>query len=93
MIDALNDVAKSLNATAAQVATAWVLSRGADIIPLIGARRRSQLEESLKALDLKLTAEDVARIESAIPAGAVAGSRYAEEQMRWLDSEKRSGPV
>ena len=93
LIGALNDVAKSLDATAAQVATAWVMSRGADIIPLIGARRRSQLAESLKALELRLTAEDLARIESAIPAGAVSGTRYAEEQMRWLDSEKRSNPA
>jgi pyridoxine 4-dehydrogenase len=70
------------------VAIAWVMSRGADIIPLIGARRRAQLAESLQALDLKLGAEDLAHIERAVPAEAVAGTRYAEEQMRWLDSEK-----
>ena len=90
IVDALNAIAKSLNATAAQVATAWVMSRGADIIPLIGARRRTQLAESLGALELKLSAEDLARIESAIPSGGIAGTRYAEEQMRWLDSEKSS---
>jgi aryl-alcohol dehydrogenase-like predicted oxidoreductase len=81
-------VAADKNATAAQVAIAWVMSRGSDIIPLIGARRRAQLTESLKALELKLTVEDLARIERAIPAEAVAGTRYAEEQMRWLDSER-----
>jgi aryl-alcohol dehydrogenase-like predicted oxidoreductase len=64
------------------------MSRGSDIIPLIGARRRPQLAESLRALDLKLTPEDLARIESAIPADAVAGTRYSEEQMHHLDSEK-----
>lgn len=90
IVDALNSVAKSLNATAAQVATAWVMSRGAEIIPLLGARRRTQLAESLGALELKLSPEELARIESAIPAGGVAGTRYAEEQMRWLDSEKNS---
>jgi len=90
LIDTLNGLAEGLNATAAQIALAWVLSRGADVIPLIGARRRSQLAESLKALELKLTAGDLARIEAAIPADAVAGTRYGEEQMRWLDSEKRA---
>jgi aryl-alcohol dehydrogenase-like predicted oxidoreductase len=90
VVDALTGIAKSKNATAAQIAFAWVMSRGGDIIPLIGARRRSQLAESLQALELRLTAEDLARIESAIPADAVAGTRYGEEQMRWLDSEKRS---
>jgi aryl-alcohol dehydrogenase-like predicted oxidoreductase len=90
LVEALNAIAGSKNATASQVAIAWVLSRGTDIIPLIGARRRKQLEESLGALDLKLTAEDLARIESAIPADAIAGTRYSEEQMRWLDSEKRA---
>jgi len=84
----LNEIARGKNATASQVAIAWVMSRGADIVPLIGARRRSQLAESLKALDLRLTAEDLAQIERAVPADAVVGSRYGEDQMRWLDSEK-----
>ena len=88
LVDALNAIAASKNATAPQVAIAWVMSRGADIVPLIGARRRKQLEESLRALDLKLTAEDLTRIESTIPADAVAGTRYSEDQMRHLDSEK-----
>jgi aryl-alcohol dehydrogenase-like predicted oxidoreductase len=88
LVDALNAIAASKNATAPQVAIAWVMSRGADIVPLIGARRRQQLAESLRALELKLTADDLSRIESAVPANAVAGTRYAEEQMRWLDSER-----
>jgi aryl-alcohol dehydrogenase-like predicted oxidoreductase len=90
LVDALNAIAASKNATGPQVAIAWVMSRGTDIVPLIGARRRAQLAESLKALELKLTAEDLARIEAAIPADAVAGTRYMEEQMRHLDSEKRA---
>ena len=88
IVDALNRIAREKNGTASQVAIAWVLSRGAQIVPLIGARRRAQLAESLKALDLKLTAEDLAQIERAVPPDAVAGTRYGEEQMRWLDSEK-----
>ena len=88
LVNALRSIASSKNATSSQVAIAWVLSRGTDIVPLIGARRRPQLAESLQALDLKLTPDDLAQIERAIPAGAVAGTRYGEEQMRWLDSEK-----
>ncbi len=88
LVSTLNQIAKSKNATAPQIATAWVMSRGSDIVPLIGARRRTQLAESLKALELKLTPDDLARIETAIPPDAVAGTRYGEEQMRWLDSEK-----
>jgi pyridoxine 4-dehydrogenase len=88
LVDTLNGIARENQATASQVAIAWVMSRGADIVPLIGARRRPQLAESLKALDLKLTAEDLAEIERAVPADAVSGTRYGEEQMRWLDSEK-----
>jgi pyridoxine 4-dehydrogenase len=90
LVDALNAIAASKNATASQVAIAWVMSRGADVVPLIGARRRAQLAESLKALELKLTPDDLTRIESAIPANAVAGTRYGEAQMRWLDSESRA---
>lgn len=91
LVKALATIAATKNATASQVAIAWVMSRGTDIIPLIGARRRTQLAESLKALDLKLSPEDLAQIERAVPAAAVAGTRYAEEQMRWLDSEKAEG--
>jgi aryl-alcohol dehydrogenase-like predicted oxidoreductase len=92
LVNTLSAIAASKNATSSQVAIAWVMSRGADVIPLIGARRRSQLAESLKALDLKLTAEDLAQIERAVPADAVAGTRYGEEQMRWLDSEQPALP-
>jgi aryl-alcohol dehydrogenase-like predicted oxidoreductase len=87
LVNALNEIARTKNATPSQVCIAWVLSRGAEIIPLIGARLRTQLAESLKAVDLKLTPEDIARLERAVPADAVAGTRYGEEQMRHLDSE------
>ena len=88
VVDTLGAIAASKDATASQVAIAWVLSRGGDIVPLIGARRRDQLAESLDALKLGLTPQELEQIETAIPADAVAGTRYGEEQMRWLDSER-----
>jgi diketogulonate reductase-like aldo/keto reductase len=60
----------------AQLAIAWVLSRGPDIVPLVGARRRERLTEALGALSLELTADDLAAIERAVPSGAAAGDRY-----------------
>jgi len=87
LVNALTEIGRRHNASGTQIAIAWVASRGAEIVPLIGARRRTQLAESLKALDLKLTAEDLAQIERAVPADAVAGTRYSEDHMRWLDSE------
>ncbi|MBZ0294012.1 MAG: aldo/keto reductase [Anaerolineae bacterium] len=75
-------------ATVAQIAIAWVLSRGEDIVPLVGTKRRDRLEEALGALNLNLTAEDMAQVEQAIPAGGAAGDRYAAAQMAHLDSER-----
>jgi len=88
LVEALREVAWERSATVAQFAIAWVLAQGKDIIPLIGARRRDRLAEALGALDLKLEASDLARIEAAVPAGAVAGERYAAAQMALLDSER-----
>jgi aryl-alcohol dehydrogenase-like predicted oxidoreductase len=88
VIDALGSVAGEKGATATQLAIAWVLAKGARIVPLVGARTRAQLAESLAALHFELTPEDVARIEQAIPPTAVAGTRYDQHQMRILDSER-----
>lgn len=88
LVEALRAVADDLGATVAQLAVAWVLSRGEDVVPLVGARRRDRLAEALGALDLQLSAEDLARLEQAVPAGAGAGQRYAPEQMAALDSER-----
>jgi pyridoxine 4-dehydrogenase len=88
LVEALRGVAGAKGATVAQVAIAWALSRGADIVPLIGARRRDRLAEALGALDLDLTPEDLARIERAVPPGATAGDRYPTAQMAHLDSER-----
>jgi aryl-alcohol dehydrogenase-like predicted oxidoreductase len=88
LIEALQNLASEKGVTASQLAIAWVLARGATIVPLIGARTRVQLAESLGALQVTLTPHDVAQIESAVPAAAVAGTRYDEHQMRILDSER-----
>lgn len=71
--------------TATQLAIAWVLAKDERIVPVIGARTRVQVEESLAALDLVLTIEDLAQIEDAVPASDVAVTRYDEHQI--LDSE------
>jgi aryl-alcohol dehydrogenase-like predicted oxidoreductase len=89
LVEALRLIAQEQSATVAQVAIAWVLSRGNDIVPLIGARRRDRLNEALGALDLHLSEDDLARIEAAVPLDAVAGDRYDAGQMAMLDSEKR----
>ena len=88
LVEALRQVANRLGVTVAQVAIAWVASRGPDIIPLTGARKRDQLAESLVALDVRLSDSDLTAIENAVPKGAAAGGRYAEAQMAHLDSER-----
>jgi pyridoxine 4-dehydrogenase len=89
LVEALARVAWEKQATPAQVATAWVAAQGSDIVPLIGARTRRRLQESLAALDLTLSADDLAAIEQAVPKGAAAGERYAAGQMAMLDSERK----
>ncbi|MBV9772556.1 MAG: aldo/keto reductase [Gemmatimonadetes bacterium] len=91
LVEALRAVAEERGATVAQVAVAWVLAQGEEIVPLVGARRRDRLAEALGALELSLSADDLARIEAAVPRGAAAGERYAPAQMAMLDSERRSG--
>ena len=88
LVEAVGDVAQAKGATVAQLAFAWVLSRGEDIVPLVGARRRDRLTEALGALDVTLSPQDIARLEAAVPAGAAAGTRYDARQMGILDSER-----
>lgn len=92
LVEALRSVAQAKTATVAALAIAWVLSRGEDIVPLVGPRRRDQLAEALGATELQLTAEDLEAIERAMPAGAAAGDRYHAPQIATLDSE-RGGAV
>jgi pyridoxine 4-dehydrogenase len=81
----LGALAAEMGITPAQLAIAWVLARGEDIVPLVGARRRDRLREALATIDTTLTAEDLARIDTAIPAGATAGTRYPAEQMHMVN--------
>ncbi|MGR6125659.1 aldo/keto reductase [Paenibacillus sp. SER-28] len=76
LVEALRTIAEEKNTTIASLATSWVLSRGDDIIPLIGARRLTQLQDAVTALDLQLTASDLEKIQEAVPADAAAGTRY-----------------
>ena len=87
-VETLKRMAGDRGVAPAQLAIAWVLAKDKTIVPVIGARTRKQLEESLGALEIQLAAEEIARLEEAIPASAVAGARYAEMQMRMLDSER-----
>ncbi|MFE1245251.1 aldo/keto reductase [Fictibacillus sp. NPDC058756] len=87
LVEALREIAVEKQTTVAQLAIAWVLSQGEDIIPLIGARKRSHLEDAFFALDLQLTGADLERIGAAVPADKVAGTRYAKEQMAMLGVE------
>jgi aryl-alcohol dehydrogenase-like predicted oxidoreductase len=88
LVEALRAVADAKGATVAQIAIAWVMAQGDDIVPLIGARRPDRLAEALGALEVTLSADDLAAIERAAPKGAAAGERYAAPQMAMLDSEK-----
>ena len=87
LVEALQAIAREKACSTAQLAIAWVAARGDDVIPLIGAKRRDQLCDAIGALEVKLSAADIARIESAMPADAVAGDRYGAALMTYLDSE------
>jgi len=88
LIGSLARLAAEKGTTPAQLAIAWVLSQGSDIVPVIGARTRAQLANSLGALDLTLPAGDLARLEEICDAAHVAGTRYDAAQMKTLDSER-----
>jgi aryl-alcohol dehydrogenase-like predicted oxidoreductase len=89
LVAALGALAAERGVTPSQLAIAWVLSRGARIVPVIGARTRAQLAESLAALDVVLDRDALARLEAAVPAASVAGTRYDAHQMKALDSERK----
>ncbi|MGQ9369245.1 aldo/keto reductase [Azospirillum sp. ST 5-10] len=91
LVERLRAVAGRIGVSVAQVAIAWVLAQGADIVPLVGARRRDQLAEALGALDVALSAGDLAALAEAVPPGAAAGARYPEAQLAHMDSEKGRG--
>ena len=80
-LTAIRKVADAHGATPAQVCIAWVLARGGNVFPIPGCKRRTHLEENLKALDIALTAEDLAALDAAFPPGAAAGDRYPPDGM------------
>jgi aryl-alcohol dehydrogenase-like predicted oxidoreductase len=90
LVEKLRDIAGRKGCSVAQLAIAWVLTQGAEIVPVVGARRRERLAESLDAPDIILSGEDLAEIVRAIPRDAAAGARYAPAQMGMLDSEKQA---
>jgi aryl-alcohol dehydrogenase-like predicted oxidoreductase len=81
LVERIAAIAAEKGCTPAQLVLAWLLAQGPDVIPIPGTKHRERLDENLGALDLRLTAQDVARVSAAIPPGAAAGTRYPEQQM------------
>jgi aryl-alcohol dehydrogenase-like predicted oxidoreductase len=88
LVENVRAIAAGMGASVAQVAIAWVMAQGADIMPVVGARRRDRLEEALGANTLTLSKADLEKLDAAMPPDAVAGARYNAHQMAHLDSEK-----
>ncbi len=84
MVEAVGDIAASKGVSTAVISIAWVLARGDDVVPIPGCSRRETLEDSLKALALQLSEDDMADIESALDADRIIGTRYPEKQMQRL---------
>ncbi|WP_407177657.1 aldo/keto reductase [Bradyrhizobium sp. STM 3562] len=89
LVEKLRAIAEDVGATPAQLAIAWVAAQGADVVPLIGARRRDRLTEALGALDVVLTRDDLAALAKTFPPGIAAGERYPESQLAHMDSERK----
>jgi aryl-alcohol dehydrogenase-like predicted oxidoreductase len=85
LVARVGELAKAKKCTTTQLALAWVLAQGDDIVPIPGTKRRTYLEENIGALDVTLTAEDLAQIDAVAPMGAAAGTRYPEAMMERLD--------
>jgi aryl-alcohol dehydrogenase-like predicted oxidoreductase len=88
IVEKLRERADAKDISVAQLAIAWVLSRGSDIVPIVGARQRDRLSESLGALDVHFTQDELDAIERAVPGEGAAGGRYPDAQLRFLDSER-----
>jgi aryl-alcohol dehydrogenase-like predicted oxidoreductase len=87
-VDVLNELATERGVKPAQLAIAWVLAKGERVVPVVGARKRAQLADALAAVSITLRADEVTRIEAALPESLVAGERYQPQQMAHLDSER-----
>jgi aryl-alcohol dehydrogenase-like predicted oxidoreductase len=88
VVAAVHAFAKARDLTSGQLAVAWALAKQPKFVPIVGAKNRAQLADSLAALDKPLSAKDVSELEALVPADAIAGTRYGAEQMAHLDSEK-----
>lgn len=84
LVKRVEEIAAEKGCTPAQLALAWVLAQGEDIVPIPGTKRRQYLEENIGALDVRLTEDDLRRIEAVFPKGATAGARYPEQAMRYI---------
>ncbi|MBK4735555.1 aldo/keto reductase [Noviherbaspirillum pedocola] len=85
LVAEVESMARAKNCSAAQLALAWVLAQGEDIVPIPGSKRRRNLEDNVGALDVRLTPEDLQRLDRILPPGAAAGERYAAPQMQALN--------
>ena len=85
LVERVKDIAKRKQATASQLALAWVLAQGEDVVPLFGTKRRKYLEENIRALEIKLTASDLEKLDEVAPQGVAAGERYNEAGMRTIN--------
>ena len=87
LVDRVGEIAREKEATPAQIALAWLLHQGEDLVPIPGTKRVKYLEENVAAADVQLSDEDLERIAEIVPPGAAAGARYSEDRMRVIDSE------
>jgi aryl-alcohol dehydrogenase-like predicted oxidoreductase len=85
LVEAVEGLAARKKRRPAQIALAWVLSRGDDIIPIPGTKRRTYLEDNVAAVEVELTTQDLAELDAAFPHGVASGTRYPEPAMRHLD--------
>ncbi len=85
LVGRIREIAAKKGATPGQLALAWVLAKGEDVVPIPGTKRRKYLEENAAAGDIRLTPEEVAELEAVVPVGAIAGDRYAPAQMKAID--------
>ena len=86
LVEQVRELAEEKGATAGQLAIAWVLAQGDDVVPIPGTKRVRYLEENIGALDVELTADDLRRLHDAAPVGSAAGSRYPEAQMTTVEA-------
>jgi aryl-alcohol dehydrogenase-like predicted oxidoreductase len=85
LIAHIEALAASKSVTPAQLAIAWVLSRGTDVVPIVGTKRRTYLEENLKALDVRFTGQELERLDELAPRGVASGDRYPQHSMQFID--------